>query len=263
MNPQSDTSLGRPPLPREHGAWGILLVPLVTALGVSRVFNLQTALLIASVLCFFIARTSYLRAVALSEGPLYRRAIAWAWVLMGASVLAAAPLLLWGDRWWLLAFGAVAMPIAFRKPSRSFPAQLLAMMGLTLTAPVAWYVATGKLDDWAWMLWGLNALYFASGFFYVKMHFAAVRQRSSVGVARGVILYHLLLMALLAGLVAGDILTGWMALAFAPALGRAAVGIVRLRPVVQIKRLAWLEVGYSLLFATSLIAAATAARGAG
>ncbi len=148
------------------------------------------------------------------------------------------------------------MPIAFRKPSRSFSAQLLAMTGLTLTAPAAWYVATGNLDAWTWKLWALNSLYFASGFFYVKMHFAAVRPRSVVGMAKGVVLYHVLLVVFLAALVAGDIITVWVALAFVPALLRAAVGIVRLQPVVSIKRLAWLEVAYSVLFAAGIIAAA-------
>lgn len=57
--PASEPS--RPPLPCEHGAWGILLIPFATAVGVTGVFDLKVALLLATVPCFYIARTSYLK----------------------------------------------------------------------------------------------------------------------------------------------------------------------------------------------------------
>ena len=46
-------------MPREHGAWGILLILFATAVGVTGVFDLKVGLLLASVLCFYIARTAY------------------------------------------------------------------------------------------------------------------------------------------------------------------------------------------------------------
>ena len=36
----------KPPMPREHGAWGILLIPFATAVGVAGVWNLPVALLL-------------------------------------------------------------------------------------------------------------------------------------------------------------------------------------------------------------------------
>ncbi len=250
------TAMGKPPMPREHGAWVILLAPLASALGISGTFNLDTALLVLSVLCFFIARSSYLRATASAGGPGARKAARWVLVWLALSAGTGFPLLWPGQRWWLIAFAAAAAPIAFQKPRRSSPAQGLAVAGLTLTAPVAWYVATGHLDSWAWTLWLLHTLFFASGFFYVQMHFAAVRQRSRQGVARGTMAYHLLLAALLAGLVAADAIPAGMALCFVPALARAAAGILMLQPTLRIKRLAWTEVAYAILFTATLIAAA-------
>jgi hypothetical protein len=51
----------KPPVPREHGAWGIPLLPLTTAVGAGGVFNLRVAPLMVSVLCYYIARTSSLK----------------------------------------------------------------------------------------------------------------------------------------------------------------------------------------------------------
>lgn len=236
--------LPRPPAPREHGAWGILLIPFATAVGAAGVWNLPVALLLVSVLCFYVARTSWLKGN-------------WGWTarLLGGSALAAAPLLVVWQLWWLLAFGLVAAPLGFRKTQRNIPMQLLAIGGLTLTAPAAWYAATGTLGRAAVVLWGLNALYFAGGVFYVKMHLAAAMNRGVSAAVKANLLYH--------GGVALTLLAatavGWLSyavvLVFAPALGRACVGAARLSPVLRIKRLGWTEVAWSLVYAVGLIVA--------
>jgi len=238
------TDAAKPPMPREHGAWGILLVPFATATGISGIWNLPVTLLLVSVLSFFIARMSFLK-----------QQWKWAGLLLAVSAIAAAPLLFVWHRWWLVAFGAVAAPLAFRKTERHIAIQLLAMTGLTLTAPAAWYVATGKFDAMAWKLWLLNSLYFAGGFFFVKMHLAAAIQRTTTGVRTGTIAYHAALVAALATLVLTGQIAWPVTLAFVPAVLRAAVGAWRLTPKLQIKRLAWTEVVLSVLFAVSLIIA--------
>lgn len=220
----------RPPMPREHGAWGILLVPFATAVGVAGVWNLPVALLLVSILCFYVARASWLK-------KNYR----WTAALLAGSAACVLPLLLVWKLWWLAAFGAVAAPLAFRKTERSVGMQLLAVAGLTLTAPAAWYAATGTLD---YRLWLLNALYFGGGIFYVKMHIATAMARKPAG-RLPVILYY--------GALAG-ILAWWpVGLAFAPVIARAFVGAARVSPVLRIKRLGWTEVAYSIVFAVVLI----------
>lgn len=46
------------PLPREHGAWAVLLVPFATAVGISSKLTPPVGLLLVSVLCFFMARAT-------------------------------------------------------------------------------------------------------------------------------------------------------------------------------------------------------------
>ena len=223
--------VARPPMPREHGAWGILLIPFATAAGVAGVWNLPVMLLLVSILSFYIARTSWLK-------QNYR----WTAILLAGSAACTVPLLLVWKLWWLAAFGVVAAPMAFRKTERSVAMQLLAVGGLTLTAPAAWYVATGKLE---YRLWLLNVLYFAGGVFYVKMHIATAIARKPTGRLPVVIYY---------GALAG-ILAWWpVGLAFAPVIVRAFVGAARVSPVLRIKRLGWTEVAHSIVFAVSLVA---------
>lgn len=230
-------------MPREHGAWGILLIPFATAVGVSGVFDLKVALLLASVLCFYLARTSYLKG-----------SVKWTTILLAGSVAFVVPLVTVWHLWWLAMFGAIAAPLAFRKTERSVTMQLLAVCGLTMTAPAAWYTATGHFDTPALLLWFLNALYFAGGVFYVKMHVAAAIRRGDSRIRLGipVLVYYTALLFVLLALTSSGVISFWVSLAYAPVVLRAFVGVGRLGPTLRIKRLGWTEVAYSLVYAALL-----------
>lgn len=223
--------VGRPPLPREHGAWGILLIPFATAVGVSGVWNAKLALLLGSVVCFYLARASWRKQD--------RR---WLVIWLAGSVLGAAVLMAVWRLWWLALVGAAAAPLAFRRTERSLAGQLTAVAGLTMTAPAAWYVATGQ---WEYRLWALNALYFAGGVLYVKMHIATAIAREATG-RWPVLGYH-------GALAAVAVATRPVGLALLPAVARAVVGVLRLQPRLRIKRLGWTEVGHSVLFGLLVI----------
>lgn len=105
--------------------------------------------------------------------------------------------------------------------------QLLAVGGLTLTAPAAWYVTTGALDGRAWWLWLLNVLCFAGGVFYVKSHVAAairlrpfesLAERAQDGAA--VLVYHAGLVAVPLALASHGVISFWALLAYAPVVAR-------------------------------------------
>jgi len=224
-------------LPREHGAWGILLIPFATAIGIAGIFNAPVALLLVSVLCFYLARTSFLKSD-------YRGMAG----LLVVSLVAVLPVVLIWHRWWLIAFGAGVAPVAFRRTERSLALQLAAVAGLTLTAPVAWYVATGLLNWPAWRLWLVNALYFIGRVFYVKMHITAASQRNGSRLRLGALTlaYH--------GVLAGVAASWWpVGLAFVPGIIHAVIGTARLTPVLKIKQIAWTEVAVSVVFGVSFV----------
>ena len=236
--------IAAPPLPREHGAWGILLIPFATAVGISGIIDLKIALLLLSVLSFYVARTSYLRGHAI-----------WTSVLLAISVACVGPLLFVWKLWWLAAFGAVAALLAFRKTERSLMMQLLAVGGLTLTAPAARYTAIGHLDSRALLLWLLNAFYFAGGVFYVKMHVAAAMRRGDRKIRLGapVLIYYTALSCVLLAMASRHLISFSVLTAYVTVVARALVGVMTLSPVLRIKRLGWTEVGHSLVYAVLLI----------
>jgi hypothetical protein len=239
----------KPPMPREHGAWGILLIPFATAVGIAGTWNLQVALLLISMVCFYVARTSFLK-----------HDTKWILSLLAVSVACLAPLLGIWHLWWLAVFGVAAAPLAIRKTQRGVVSQLVAVAGLTLTAPAAWYAATGSLDRQAWLLWGLNFLYFAGGVFYVKMHVAAALRRKRFGTAAEKIecgaanlTFYSGLTICVVGLAMAHLIPWLATLAFAPVIVRAVAGVGRLSPTLLIKRLGWTEVAHSIVFAALLI----------
>jgi hypothetical protein len=162
--------------------------------------------------------------------------------------------------WWLVALGAAATPLAFRKTERGVAVQLVAVAGLTLTAPAAWYAVTGRLDTKGFWLWILNALYFGGGVFYVKMHVTAALHRKAfenlaerVRIGTSTLLYYGGAMACLWFMTMWKAIPAAAMLAYVPVALRAVAGVARLTPTLRIRRLGWTEVAYSIVFAASLV----------
>jgi len=63
-----------------------------------------------------------------------------------------------------------------KRIDRTFTGEILAISGLTLTAPAAVIVATGHLSQTAIGISGLNMLFFASSVLFVKMRILAVQK---------------------------------------------------------------------------------------
>ena len=76
----------------------------------------------------------------------------------------------------------------------------------------------------------------------------------------GTIGYYAVLVVALIGLVVAGQISWAVALAFVPAVVRTVVDAVRLTPKLRIKRLAWSEVTYAVVFGLSLIAGARLVR---
>src|ERR1019366_9413245 len=176
-------------IPREHGAWGMLLVPLATGAvaALRSSVNLGAlALFIVAAMSLFWLRTpveSWLGTSPITAQTNDERAFVLK-VIAGLGVLAVASItaLLWGGQSrGLLTIGAIAasafaMQAGVKKLGRKgrMPAQIIGAVGLTSTAAGAYYVATGKLDRIAAALWLANWLFAAD-----QIHFVQVRIRSS------------------------------------------------------------------------------------
>jgi len=188
-------------LPREHGAWGLLLVPMVTGAGIalreSANFFPFLFLLTAALTLFWLRTplesllgTSALRAQTAEE----RREVGFVVAYLGAVAGLALTMLLWGGKnpkLWLIgcaagtAFVAQALLKKLGRGARML-AEVVGTIGLTSSAPAAYYVITGKFGLTAWTLWLANLIFAGNQIHYVQFRIhtakvAGLRQKLSRG----------------------------------------------------------------------------------
>lgn len=259
--------------PREHGAWGILLVPLATgaAVGLSRGGHvIGVAVFAVAALALFCLRVPVEVALGTTSWRIQtgaeREAVANFIGLYAAIAALTLGLLFWrGYERGLLAIGA-ASALAFgaqallRKLSRAtrMLSQIVGALGLTSTAAGAYYVATGSFDMTALVLWGANWLFVANQVQFVQLRIHAARAGRLdeklgqgwpflVGEAASVVV---LVTAWRAGWI-----SGWAMLAFAPVLVRGAAWFLARRRPLAVRRLGWTELTYGISFGALLIVA--------
>lgn len=251
----------------------MLLVPFVIAAGVAGRFPAAMLLLLVSLTAFYLARFA---AVMVAKAVWAGRddgqkaeGLRWLARYGAAGAIAGLPLI-WPLGYWdllyLAGFGAVffalSIVLARLRRERTESGEALAVLGLSLSAPAAYYVASGRLDGQAWLLWLLNVLYFGGTILYVKMWINTAHRKKQPAdwldrfyLGRYCVAYHLLLAAFLAAGVMGGHWPLLAALAFAPVLVRTASGLKNLSPQPPIRKIGFQEMWLSLLFAALLICA--------
>ncbi len=265
-------------LPREHGAWGLLLVPMITGAGValhhaSHIFPL--ILLLTAALALFWLRTplesvlgtSAMRAQTLEESRTVRSAVV-AFAAIAAVALAA--LLSSGRNAGLWPLGAVvagafiAQALLKKLGRRTrMLSEMVGTVGLTAAAPAAYYVVTGEFSATAWMLWLANILFAGDQIHYVqlRLHTAKVtgfRAKLSHGWAFA--LGQALMTAIITLACLARLMPPIASLAFAPLLFRGWFYFVQEPTQLVVRRLGWSELKHATAFCVLLIAAFILAR---
>ncbi|MDO8692452.1 MAG: YwiC-like family protein [Dehalococcoidia bacterium] len=262
---------GRPPLPREHGAWAMLLIPLVVGLAVAGSWGLEGPLFLGACLALYAARQpiTMLAKGSNDTGASQRGTpLTWLAVYLVLALAFGVPLLYPLGRWLLLPWAAVfAAFTAFhlflrrRHLDRTPAGEFITTAGLALTAPGAYLVARG-FEPTAVYLWALTTLYSGASVFYVRMkmrHRGLRRPAANLGerVAFGKanIVYGSLLVAVVAVLTLLGQAPPLVPLAFLPLLVKVVFGVLAGGPHVDIKKVGWAEVVHSIAFTILLIGA--------
>jgi YwiC-like protein len=260
--------------PREHGAWGMLLVSLIT--GASIGFSSATVLspllwLTVAVVAAFCLRTPIENS--LPASPFRPRGSAeWRWMIEVASIyavtgaLAVAMLtgagffgLLW--KLGLAAAGLFVLQAVVKRLGRGgrLPGEIIGVFGLTLAAAAGWAVAAGGFGRQALAIWILNGLFTADQILYVQLRIRGVRASNDASGSRDRSLL-LAVEALIALLLIGGAHAGfipWLVfVAFIPVFMRGgAWSLRRDHGRLRIHRLGKSELFHSILFGLLLITA--------
>ncbi|HXE74537.1 MAG TPA: YwiC-like family protein [Candidatus Xenobia bacterium] len=255
-------------LPREHGAWGIVAIPFLSAVVIAGRISFPVLLTALAVLGAFLARyplelllipMSHLRAGRPERSALLRSAAAYGALTLGLGVLLAAVwklYLLWALAGLGLLLFALRVWWGRRGEDRSLVAELVGTAGLTLSALAGWIAATGTIDASALWIWALNGLFFSSGVLYVKSRIQTRRAVSRADESRAgtvAIVFHVLVLVFVVAVVFARWLSPLVVVPFLLAAVRAAHGIRSAAEArFALRRLGWTEVALSLVFAAFL-----------
>jgi hypothetical protein len=246
-------------LPKEHGAWAMFSVPMITGILVARSPSWPVVFLALSTTFLFIARESLVvwwRSR--QRGRSHREAQLRLAIYLGLAALFGAPLVFVARLFGLIPFGAAALVLllinmkqAEQLEERTIIGEMLAIIGMTMTAPAVHYAARGEWQMTALWLWALSALYFMSSVFYVKLRVLTAHARSDDHrrqIRRRCALYHGFLLSALVALTLTGNVNLFAVIAFAPALGRAFWHVLTPASHLNLRRVGVLEIVYSLVF---------------
>ena len=255
------------PLPKEHGSWAMLSVPLLVGLIVAAQWQRRSVLLFAAALGFFLLRFPVDLLIKTRRRPTSDRVwlIRWTIVYAVVTVICGAWLLIVDRLYGLLLLGALGSALLAyhwwlveKRREMSVAGELAGIGALALGAPLAYYTATGLLDDTAALLWLVNALYFGGTVFYIKLK---VRQqpreprpdrvRERLIKARACLVYQSVVLTVACALVGllGQPL--WLLMAFVPMTAKVLYGAAQWqdKKSLSLPRLGVIEIVHAAIFA--------------
>lgn len=265
-------SLRGVPMPREHGAWAMLIVPVWVGIGAAGVVSGPVILFALTAFGFFLLRYPLMLAIK-SRAPAARaNALRWSAAFLAFTLVWSAALVILSPNWLLIPLGALGFASlavylwnSARRAEMTTAGEWTGIAGLALGAPGAYSVSTGRLDTTAVMLYLLNLFYFGGTVFYVK--FKVREQPRLVRVSdpwiarlwagRVTLVYHLLVLALVASFAGLGILPALAPIAFIPVVCKAIGGVVTSPSPsrLNLRRLGFIELGFTMVFALVILMA--------
>ena len=257
-------------VPREHGAWGMLLIPLATGAVVAPGSAMNYAALVWFViasLSLFWMRTpleAWLGSTAIKANSRSQRtAVACVSLALALLAMVAVFALFRAGRFrGLLPIGCIAAAaFALRAGVKSMgrvgrmPAQIIGAIGLTSTAAGAYYVSTGHLNHVALSLWIANWVFAADQVHFVQVRIRGSRLVSPAEKARkvyGFLMGQIALVVVLVTCSKNGLLPRYAVVAFVPALLRGFLWYCSGPTRLDVHRLGFSELVQALIFGVLL-----------
>jgi hypothetical protein len=270
MHMQQQTRIRALTFPREHGAWGLLLIPLVTGavIGIPQGHGAANLVLfITAALSIFWLRTpveSYFGMGLMRIGNAEERAA----VLRSIAILSPVVAFSVGALLWnaanlpLLMLGCIggtafAVQSALKLFGRKFRmiSQAIGSIGLTSTAAGAYFAVTGRLDERAFAIWFACWLFAGDQIHYVQLRLRNSKLEGTgkrFEAARGFLLGQVIMMAVVGASIRLEILPVFTIVAFVPVVMRGFLWVIDKRTGLELTKLGFSELGQSLAFGALL-----------
>ncbi len=259
-------------LPREHGAWGMLLVPLVTGAAAGNphgeriIWILLFAVVALGLFCLRTPVESALQISALRPQNEGERRLVYSFIILYSSVavLALAALIFWAHAYGLLLLGAVAavsflLQTVLKQLGREtrMNAQLTGAIALSSTAAGAYYLATGHFGLLGVTIWLANWLFAADQIHFVQLRIHSARvmaasERFRQG--RGFLLHQAGCLLFLGMIWRAGWIPGLILMAFGPLFLRGFAWFFESPRPLQVHRLGISELVYAIIFGIIFIA---------
>lgn len=260
-------------VPREHGSWGLWLLPLITGAVVGAATHPGPSdwaifwFCAASAAAFLAYQP--LEAL-LGISPLKARTpeekqLAATWVILTGfiAMISAAQLIIAGRArvlWFaLVAAACFGVRMLFSK-IRALRAtrQILGALALSSAAAASYYVVSGHIDRTALVLWGASWVFAAGQIEYVqvRMHAAAAHSRAEKArAAWKVYSFHLVLVIITVAAAATGHAPALFAIIFIPAMARLVIWLLSRPEKIDFYLLGFSELFQSVMFSSLLMIA--------
>lgn len=258
-------------LPREHGAWGMLLIPLATGAAVAASRDggfIALSLFTIAALSLFWLRTPVESLLGTSgmrvRDAKERRVALTATGILSLISLCVLTILFCGFQCpGLLMIGAgaalaFAVQSLLKKRGRHYRAlaQVIGSIGLTSTAASAYCVVSGRVDSTALALWVANWLFAAEQIEFVQLRIQGARRSDARARFQRGKRYLITVSAIVIVLVLvsiGTLIPALATIAFVPAIARSGLWFCSKQGSLDVHKLGWWELGNSAVVALVLI----------
>jgi len=246
-----------PPIPREHGAWGILIGSFLSVIAITHTVLFSQLFFLLAIAAFYLARHSFL--LVLKSGDIKSRA-GWfitftiiGWIFLAGAAISAQyfQIIIWSSL--LLIFLLLEIWLIRHRKQASFSAQLAGTVGLTAIAPLSLMLYQKDFTSFFIFTWVINILFFTSGILFVRYQISAMKENASKRsdfkkYKAAMICYHFTLLILLfLSVLYFDKFWG-LFIAFVPILAQSFIAILVKLNFRNLRVVGWLEIAQTLCF---------------
>ncbi|PEY39474.1 hypothetical protein CN354_08720 [Bacillus cereus] len=224
-------------VPKQHGAWGMLLIPFLLSVLLGKPTLYHIPLLIAW-LCIYLATYPFLMYIKQTRKKEFLHSAIIYFIM--ACVFGIVPLLY---EWKILLFALAMIPLfivniyfARQKKERALVNDICAILVFCIGGLISYYFSMKTVDGIAYGIAGISFLYFLGSTFYVKTMIREKNNPTYRYVSWG---YHTFL------IIASYVVNPWISLVFIPSLVRA---IVLYGKKISILKVGVLEIVNSVYF---------------